>query len=127
MRALNKLFFDPRCRRVGGGDGDDDGKEKSRGKGGGSGGGEFNNKSVDAEEDDVGDNCYYYLCVEGDIFNQRPLPFIIRSWEFMESGCEGLNKDKHLLVHQLGSGKVGLRHTCILLLPVESLVKNNFC
>jgi hypothetical protein len=55
-----KLFFDPRCRRVGGGNGDDNGKEKNMGKGGGSGGGEFNDKSVDAEEDNAGDNCYYY-------------------------------------------------------------------
>jgi hypothetical protein len=33
MRALNKLFYDPRCRRVGGGDGDDDGKEKAWARG----------------------------------------------------------------------------------------------
>ena len=33
----------------------------------------------------IGDNCYYYPAAEADGFNQRPLPFIIGSREFMES------------------------------------------
>ena len=37
------------------------------------------------EEDMIGDNCYYYAAAEGDMFNQRPLPFVIGSKEFVES------------------------------------------
>jgi hypothetical protein len=45
----------------------------------------------DADEDVIGDNCYYYPSAEGDVFNQRPLPFIVGSREFMESSCAGLD------------------------------------
>jgi hypothetical protein len=37
----------------------------------------------------------------GDVFNQRPLPFVIGSVEFMASGCAGLDDDdvvEHRLV-----------------------------
>ena len=42
-------------------------------------------------EDVIGDNCYFYASAEGDVFNQRPLPFIVGSSEFMESSCAGLD------------------------------------
>ena len=42
-------------------------------------------------EDVIGDNCYFYPSAEGDVFNQRPLPFIVGSSEFMESSCAGLD------------------------------------
>ena len=45
-----------------------------------------NNQIVEStEEDMIGDNCYYYAAAEEDIFNQRPLPFVIGSREFVES------------------------------------------
>jgi len=40
-----------------------------------------------ADEDIIGENCYYYPSAEEDGFNQRPLPFIVGSREFMESNC----------------------------------------
>jgi hypothetical protein len=46
---------------------------------------------LDADEDVIGDNCYYYPSAEGDVFNQRPLPFIVGSREFMDSSCAGLD------------------------------------
>eukprot|EP00579_Thalassiosira_antarctica_P001542 CAMPEP_0201870544 /NCGR_PEP_ID=MMETSP0902-20130614/3621_1 /ASSEMBLY_ACC=CAM_ASM_000551 /TAXON_ID=420261 /ORGANISM="Thalassiosira antarctica, Strain CCMP982" /LENGTH=285 /DNA_ID=CAMNT_0048396193 /DNA_START=73 /DNA_END=930 /DNA_ORIENTATION=- len=45
---------------------------------------------IDVEEDIIGENCYYYPSAEEDGFNQRPLPFIVGSREFMESSCAGL-------------------------------------
>jgi hypothetical protein len=77
--------------------------------GGGGGGGRTNDPTIDAEggeeeedDDDVGDDyCYYYPCAMGDVFNQRPLPFVIGSVEFMASGCAGLDDDdvvEHRLV-----------------------------
>lgn len=71
MKALG-LFFDP--KRGSGGDG-------------GSGDGET---MMDSEEDIIGENCYYYPSAEEDGFNQRPLPFIVGSREFMESSSAGL-------------------------------------
>jgi len=69
MRALN-LFFDA--------------KRPQQGSDSESGGN--NNQIVESTEDDmVGDDCYYYAAAEGDMFNQRPLPFIIGSREFVES------------------------------------------
>jgi len=35
----------------------------------------------------IGDNCYFYPAADSDVFNQRPLPFIVGSREFMESCC----------------------------------------
>jgi len=44
------------------------------------------NQIVESTEDDmIGDDCYYYAAAEGDMFNQRPLPFVIGSREFVES------------------------------------------
>lgn len=49
-----------------------------------------NNIVISTEEDNmIGDNCYYYPAAEADGFNQRPLPFIIGSREFMESCSVG--------------------------------------
>lgn len=42
------------------------------------------------EDDVIGENCYYYPSAEADGFNQRPLPFIVGSREFMESSHAGL-------------------------------------
>lgn len=39
---------------------------------------------ADNNEDVIGENCYYYRSAEEDGFNQRPLPFIVGSREFME-------------------------------------------
>jgi len=44
--------------------------------------------TVSGEEDIIGDHGYYYHCAEGDGFNERALPFIVGSREFMES-CGG--------------------------------------
>ena len=79
MKALN-LFFDPK-RKVPPITAGSIGSESK------SGGGNNNNMIIDAEEDIIGDNCYYYPSAEEDGFNQRPLPFIIGSREFMESSC----------------------------------------
>ena len=46
---------------------------------------------MDGDDDVMGDNCYYYPSAEADVFNQRPLPFIVGSCEFMESSCAGLD------------------------------------
>jgi len=46
---------------------------------------------MDGDEDVIGDNCYFYPSADGDVFNQRPLPFIVGSSEFMESSCAGLD------------------------------------
>ena len=46
----------------------------------------------DGDEDIIGDNCYYYPSAEGDVFNQRPLPFIVGSAEFLGSSCAGLDE-----------------------------------
>jgi hypothetical protein len=49
---------------------------------------------ISIEEDNmIGDNCYFYPAAEGDVFNQRPLPFIVGSREFMEHSCGGLVKE----------------------------------
>lgn len=43
---------------------------------------------ISTEEDNmIGDNCYFYPAADADVFNQRPLPFIVGSREFMESSC----------------------------------------
>ncbi|KAL7527637.1 hypothetical protein ACHAWF_002255 [Thalassiosira exigua] len=79
MKALD-LFFDPRRPT-----------KSSEGGGDGNGGtGDQGDAMIDAEEDIIGENCYYYPSVEQDEFNQRPLPFIVGSREFMESSCAGL-------------------------------------
>ena len=85
MKAL-KLFFDPK-RSSGTND---------NGSGGGDNGGETTTRMIDVEEDIIGENCYYYPSAEEDGFNQRPLPFIVGSREFMESSCAGLGGDKHV-------------------------------
>ena len=53
----------------------------------------MNNASEEEEEED--NNCYYYPSAEEDMFNQRPLPFIIGSREFMESSCVGLGDENY--------------------------------
>jgi len=80
MKAL-ELFFDPKRPNQSSGDG-------SNGSGGGEG-----DTMIDVEEDIIGENCYYYASAEADGFNQRPLPFIVGSREFMESSCAGLGGD----------------------------------
>ena len=47
--------------------------------------------SFDEDDDAIGENSYYYPSAEGDVFNQRPLPFIVGSREFMESSSAGLD------------------------------------
>ena len=49
---------------------------------------------VNVDDDVIGDNCYYYPSAGEDAFNQRPLPFIVGSREFMESSCAGLGVEK---------------------------------
>lgn len=78
MKAL-ALFYDPKRP-----------KEKCSNEGGEENGeGEVMLKMcdsmTDAEEDIIGESCYYYPSAEEDVFNQRPLPFIVGSREFMES------------------------------------------
>ena len=69
MKALN-LFFDAKRPQ----------------QGSDSESGVNNNQIVESTEQDmVGDNCYYYAAAEEDMFNQRPLPFVIGSREFVES------------------------------------------
>jgi len=85
MKAL-ELFFDPKRPNKSSGDGGDDGGE--------------GDTMIDVEEDIIGENCYYYPSAEADGFNQRPLPFIVGSREFMESSCAGLGGD-------IGVGGVG--------------------
>ena len=73
MKALN-LFFDAKRPQ----------------QGSDSESGVNNNQIVESTEDDmVGDNCYYYAAAEEDMFNQRPLPFVIGSREFVESLASG--------------------------------------
>lgn len=78
MKALN-LFFDVNRRKPP----PQHGSDSESGNNGG--GGEQSMLSMNAEEDMIGDNCYYYQAAEDDGFNQRPLPFIIGSREFMEA------------------------------------------
>jgi hypothetical protein len=44
---------------------------------------------TDGEENVIGENCYFYPAADADVFNSRPLPFIVGSREFMESSCGG--------------------------------------
>ena len=74
MKALN-LFFDVNKRKP----------SSDSESGNNLGGGEQSMLSMNEEEDMIGDNCYYYQAAEDDGFNQRPLPFIIGSREFMEA------------------------------------------
>ena len=78
MKALD-LFYDPR---------------RPTNSSGGSDGSSGERILLDAEEDIIGENCYHYPAAEGDVFNQRPLPFIVGSREFMESSCAGLGGEK---------------------------------
>mmetsp|Transcript_5550 Transcript_5550/g.12141 ORF Transcript_5550/g.12141 Transcript_5550/m.12141 type:complete len:298 (+) Transcript_5550:41-934(+) len=82
MRAL-KLFYDPKRPR----------RASSGGSAASGGGEEEGMVAMDAEGDIIGDNCYYYPSAEEDGFNQRPLPFVVGSREFMESSCAGLGGD----------------------------------
>lgn len=80
MKAL-VLFYDPKrlkgkSRRE---DGDNKGEGEVMVK--------MCDSMIDAGEDIIGENCYYYSSAEEDMFNQRPLPFIVGSREFMESSC----------------------------------------
>lgn len=85
IKALS-LFFDPMRVESGGRDGNGSGS----GKGGSSVGPPI--MIIDTEED----NCYYYPSAEEDGFNQRPLPFIVGSREFMESSCVGLGDENNV-------------------------------
>jgi hypothetical protein len=46
------------------------------------------------EAEEAEDCCYYYECSEGDTFNSRPLPFVIGSDEFINSGDAGLGGEE---------------------------------
>ncbi|KAL3794194.1 hypothetical protein HJC23_012901 [Cyclotella cryptica] len=46
--------------------------------------------AFNGDDDVIGDSCYYYPSAKDDAFNQRPLPFIVGSREFMESSSAGL-------------------------------------
>eukprot|EP00804_Cyclotella_cryptica_P022606 CCRYP_009477-RA/>CCRYP_009477-RA protein AED:0.45 eAED:0.45 QI:0/-1/0/1/-1/1/1/0/131 len=46
--------------------------------------------AYNGDDDVIGDSCYYYPSAKDDAFNQRPLPFIVGSQEFMESSSDGL-------------------------------------
>jgi len=81
MKAL-ELFFDPKRPNQSSGDG-------SNGSGGGEG-----DTMIDVEEDIIGENCYYYASAEADGFNQRPLPFIVGSREFMGGDIVGGDDDE---------------------------------
>ncbi|KAL7476780.1 hypothetical protein ACHAW6_002617 [Cyclotella cf. meneghiniana] len=79
MKALS-LFFDPKQSRKTSENAMDD--ELG-----------FDGDDADAyygDNDIIGDDCYYYPSAKDDAFNQRPLPFIVGSREFMESSCAGL-------------------------------------
>jgi hypothetical protein len=104
MMAL-RLFYDPNRRTSGGIVGVDGGDSDYHDAGGGVGeGGHVGGVTMSTmiDDDDRGekeadgggigydDDCYYYPCADDDVFNHRPLPFIIGSREFMESGCAGL-------------------------------------
>lgn len=99
MKALT-LFFDPK-RRVNDSSDNYDNDEDDNGDDGG--GNNNNTKRVSpmiimnnaSEEEEEDNNCYYYPSAEEDMFNQRPLPFIIGSREFMESSCVGLGDENH--------------------------------
>jgi hypothetical protein len=84
MKALS-LFFDPRRpKRSSTAESGDNGDHHESEA-------DINRASdLDIEEDVICDNCYYYPSADEDKFNQRPLPFIIGSREFMESSCAGL-------------------------------------
>lgn len=49
----------------------------------------INTTITDGEENVIGENCYFYPAADADVFNSRPLPFIVGSREFMESSCGG--------------------------------------
>ena len=83
MKALS-LFYDRRKARQSSADITEDGL------------GFDEDELFDGDEDIIGDNCYYYPSAEGDVFNQRPLPFIIGSPEFMESSSAGLGATDEL-------------------------------
>ena len=109
MKAL-RLFYDPNGRTIadaGGNGGDDhDAGEGGGGVGGGRVVGDATVSTTIENDDDIGrevdardgnegtgyvdDWYYYYPCADDDTFNQRPLPFIIGSGEFMDSDCAGL-------------------------------------
>ena len=97
-RKALSLFFDPKRpnqrsssnSNTGSGEGSDSNSNSSKE---GVGPGDNNMVVVDTEEDIIGDNCYFYHSADGDGFNQRPLPFIIGSREFMESSCGGNGDD----------------------------------
>ena len=48
---------------------------------------------IEEEEEDDEDSFYYYESSPGDVFNQRPLPFIIGSVEFLDSVDGGIGGD----------------------------------
>mmetsp|Transcript_30892 Transcript_30892/g.45456 ORF Transcript_30892/g.45456 Transcript_30892/m.45456 type:complete len:280 (-) Transcript_30892:50-889(-) len=79
MKALS-LFFDPKRKsKKKSNDDDDDISDESD---------HHDNMVISAEEDNmIGDNCYFYPAADADVFNQRPLPLIVGSREFMESCC----------------------------------------
>ncbi|KAK1742911.1 hypothetical protein QTG54_006508 [Skeletonema marinoi] len=79
MKALS-LFFDPKRKsKKKSNDDDDDISDESD---------HHDNMVISTEEDNmIGDNCYFYPAADADVFNQRPLPLIVGSREFMESCC----------------------------------------
>jgi len=80
MKALS-LFFDPKrkSKKKSNDDDDDDISDESD---------HHENMVISTEEDNmIGDNCYFYPAADADVFNQRPLPLIVGSREFMESCC----------------------------------------
>ena len=45
------------------------------------------------QEDNPEDCCYYYECSDGDVFNSRPLPYVVGSEEFNNSRTAGLGDE----------------------------------
>ena len=84
MKALS-LFFDPKrpkCKKKSNDDDVNDDEDDISDED------HHDNIVISTEEDNmIGDNCYFYPAAEADGFNQRPLPFIVGSREFMESSC----------------------------------------
>lgn len=81
MKALS-LFFDPKRRKSRKKSNNDDVEDDISDED------HHDNVVISTEEDNmIGDNCYFYPAADADQFNQRPLPFIVGSREFMESSC----------------------------------------
>jgi hypothetical protein len=79
MKALSLFYDHKQTRQASDGTGDELGFDN-----------DDDMNAFDGDDDVIGDNCYFYPSAEGDVFNQRPLPFIVGSSEFMGSSCAGL-------------------------------------